>query len=158
MKIRDHFVDGSDLVLVTESIDGTRLDHLLDDVSPVVAEYWANYLSESLQAIHSSGEIHGSLVPQAIYKTNDGMKIIGAGLSKVWGPVLGKMPAMCTMSTRSFLSPEVRLDGIDAATHSSDVYSLGAILYSGYTRYNSSDICVMPSSKVDDCTKTVNVR
>ena len=144
-----HINHEEDVILVSEAIDGTRLDYLLDDVSPMVAEYWSNYLSDILLSLHKAEEVHGLLAPQLIYKTADGMKIIGAGFSDLWEPVAKQWSAECSMSTGSFLAPEVRLDGIDKATQTSDIYSLGAILYSAYTHHSSGTICVMPSTKVD---------
>ena len=137
------------LILITEAIEGTPLDQLIDEADPVAAECWANDLSSILGRLHEAGEVHGHLTPQAIYQTEDGMKVLGAGMSDLWAPVWAAMRSAGRINPRSFLAPEILLDGIQSATATADVYSLGAILFRTYTGYAPSEYALVPSLRAD---------
>jgi len=137
------------LILVTESVEGTRFDSEIDDIDPIIAECWANDLSSALGKLHATGRIHGRLSPYSIYKTSQGPRIVGAGVSDLWEPVWAVMDIEGSMAPRKFVSLEVRLNGTELANATADIYSLGAILYRGYTQRCVGEYCPLPSRKAD---------
>ena len=141
-------VEGS-VLLVTDIVDGVRLDQLLRQVDPLQARHWADSLSAMLGALHGNGELHGRLCPQSIYIGPDGPRITGAGISDLWEPVWTATDPQGELPPRLFTPLEVRLDGVKEATPAADVFGLGTILYHGYTSVFPGEFCPLPSDRAD---------
>ena len=142
-------IEGGLLLVTDAAIDGRRLDTLLHEVDPAEARNWAGELSGALGTLHEAGLVHGRLCPQAIYMTPSGVKILGAGFADLWLPVWESMDQDDQLPPRLFTSLEVRLDGIANGCPQSDVFSLGTILYRGYTGAFPGEFCPLPSDKAE---------
>ena len=137
------------LLLVTDSTEGIAMDKLLRNVDPNQARRWASELSSVLGQLHAEGVIHGRLCPQSIFITAEGPKVLGAGFSGLWESVWTAMESAADLPPRCFTSLEVRLSGIEEAEPAADVFSLGTILYRGYTNSFPGEFCPLPSDRAD---------
>jgi serine/threonine protein kinase len=128
---------GSDLYLAMEHLEGSTLRALLvsGPVELASALAWGAELAEGLAAAHEAGVAHGELVPGKVFLTKDGgVKLLDAGLWRLALPggvdlslesnlrVSKLTPAMVAA-----LAPE-QIKGAEP-TASSDVFSLGTLLY-----------------------------
>jgi eukaryotic-like serine/threonine-protein kinase len=120
--------DQRDAYLVYELIDGESLEALLQRRDRLPWETVLAYglqLCDALHAAHSTKWLHGRLRPDKLVVTRDGesIKILDFRRDTSAANMLGAMPSIDQIA---YQSPEA-LDGL--ATESSDLYSLGAILY-----------------------------
>lgn len=143
--------------VVMEYLEGVNLDAVLEgkvttksgDVVPLAQGFLAKYKSDRIGAtidimqdvlvgvaeLHNSGYVHRDIDPSnAMLTTMDHVKVIDFGISKCmkvgadgtmhkltsYGTIMGKM---------DYASPEVVLGYTDKHTFSTDVYSLGIMLY-----------------------------
>ena len=133
--------EGDRLWAVMELLEGETLRTRLAHAAPswVKAVDITVGVAEGLSAAHSRGIIHRDLKPENIFLTSDGrVKILDFGLAR-WKPPLpsldeatsaptavGTEPGW-TMGTVGYMSPE-QIHG-DRADVSSDLFSLGCVLY-----------------------------
>lgn len=107
--------------LVSEYIDGVDLQSLLDQYGPLPADLVASWLKEiaaPLTYLHQKKQLHLNLKPANIRLTPDGrLFLVDTGL-----PGLGVSPGV-----PGFASPEQQRQA--AVSSASDIYSLGALLY-----------------------------
>ena len=111
-------IDGESLYAVL-----ARLGHLAPDL---VLDYGLQ-LAEALEYLHQSELIHGNLLTEKVMITSDGkVKLsdirLNRPLKRRWDA-----PKRATLETAAYLSPEQLLG--EGATHKSDLYSLGVLLY-----------------------------
>ncbi len=120
--VRDHFaLDEVGQYLVSGYVDGVDLQSLLDQFGPLPSDLiieWLQALNEPLTYLHQKGQLHLNIKPANIRVTPDGkVFLVDTGL-----PGLGIVPAR-----HGFGSPEQQAQR--EATTASDIYSLGATLY-----------------------------
>jgi serine/threonine protein kinase len=129
-----HAVDPGEIapMIVMEYVDGKVLEKMLD-TGPLVPETAASYARQialGMSEAHRQGVVHGDLKPANIMVTPAGfIKIMDFGLARRETTVNGQAaPASTGMSgTPSYMAPE-QVRGLPANS-SSDVFSLGLILY-----------------------------
>lgn len=126
LSLRDVVVEGGDLALVTDLIDGPSLRSVLDHRGALGA--WdvgvlARQLAAGLAAVHAAGIVHADLKPQNILIGPTGARLADFGLARLLDgstkPVRG--------GSRGYQAPEV-VRGADPSP-SSDVFALGLVLY-----------------------------
>ena len=122
--------DGDTLYIVAHYVEGDNLQEYASQQQlpyPAIAKLCAE-VAEALQHVHDGGIVHRDLKPANIIVDQDGRPhIIDFGLAKssnddydltIQGELLG---------TPAYMSPE-QANG-DRASHQSDIYSLGVILF-----------------------------
>ncbi len=119
--------------LVLEHIDGGTLADRLNGTpwAPTAAVKLVAHLTNAVQFAHSHGVIHRDLKPANILFAADVPKLADFGLSKAVGTTNAARPATETgavLGTPSYISPEQATGDKDLGP-TTDVYSLGAILY-----------------------------
>lgn len=116
--------------LVTEFVRGINLKERIRRIAPFtlsVAVDFAIAIGEALAQAHSEGVVHGDLRPQNVIVSPEGaVKVSDFGL---WQVVAASQDALASNLTRAvhYQSPEVVAGG--RPTASTDLYSLGAILF-----------------------------
>jgi len=124
--IRDHFfLDHSGQYLVSEYIPGVHLQQLLDQYGPLPADLlipWFREVCKPLGYLHDHDRLHLNIKPANIRLTPSGaIHLVDTGL-----PGLG-----ITMGAGGYGAPEQQRQG--EVTIASDIYSLGATLYTMLT-------------------------
>jgi WD40 repeat protein/predicted Ser/Thr protein kinase len=117
---------------VMEFVDGGGLDRLIDGKPqpPRRAAELLETLSRAIQAVHGAGIIHRDLKPSNVLLTADGTaKITDFGLAKRLGDDSGPTLTGDVVGTPSYMAPEQAAGRTRDVGPTTDVYSLGAILY-----------------------------
>jgi len=96
----------------------------------------ADKLMDVLGAVHAAGIIHRDLKPQNVFVCNDGtLKLLDFGVARVFDRTsqskLSKFGLV--LGTPSFMSPEQALGSRDKVDHRSDIWSLGATVFTALT-------------------------
>jgi eukaryotic-like serine/threonine-protein kinase len=125
--IFDVVTDGDEHWLVLEYLPSRGLDEL-GKLPPDQVARIGGQIASALQAVHAAGIIHRDLKPANILVTADGTaKLADFGISRrLWAEAT--LTDSSTVGTPAHLAPEVA-NGNDPTT-ASDVFSLGAVLYS----------------------------
>ncbi|MEM8944983.1 MAG: protein kinase [Planctomycetota bacterium] len=123
---------GDLIYLVSDLVDGQSLDKWLTQqgLSPSQAALLCRTLAQALSAIHDAGIIHRDLKPANILI--DGMgepHITDFGLAKRRGAEATLTLDGQMMGTPAYMSPEQARGESRYVSHSSDIYSLGVILF-----------------------------
>lgn len=127
------------LYLVMEHVDGRDLRAVFHS-GPRPAWYevvdWAGQIGSALVAAHARGILHRDIKPQNAMLTGDGVvKVLDFGLAKILRDSLrlGELTASGTaLGTLPYMSPE-QCRGDRGIDHRTDLYSLGCLLYEGFT-------------------------
>ena len=133
----DGVSDGS-VYLVLDLLDGETLEerrlHMggklpLDAVGLIAEE-----LLSALRAVHAAGVVHRDLKPQNVFATTNGdLKLLDFGTARIFepGPNAPKRPSLDGLVTGSpsFMSPEQARGERSAIDERSDLWSLGATLF-----------------------------
>jgi serine/threonine-protein kinase len=96
----------------------------------------ADKLMDVLSAVHAAGIIHRDLKPQNVFVCNDGaVKLLDFGVARVFDRTSQSKLSMfgLVLGTPSFMSPEQALGSRDKVDHRSDIWSLGATLFTSLT-------------------------
>ncbi|MCI0398288.1 MAG: SUMF1/EgtB/PvdO family nonheme iron enzyme, partial [Chloroflexi bacterium] len=120
--VRDHFcLEESGQYLVSDYVDGVSLRDLLDQYGPLSSDLivgWLQNVCRPLAYLHEKKQIHLNVKPANIRLTPAGdVFLVDTGL-----PGLG-----VSLGTSGYAAPEQQTQG--TVTAASDVYSLGATLY-----------------------------
>jgi len=93
-------------------------------------------LMDVLSAVHAAGIIHRDLKPQNVFICEDGtLKLLDFGVARVFDRTSQSKLSMfgLVLGTPSFMSPEQALGSRDKVDHRSDIWSLGATLFTALT-------------------------
>jgi tetratricopeptide (TPR) repeat protein len=114
---------------------GSLADRLAEKpMSPREAAALVETIARAVHAAHQAGVIHRDLKPSNVLLTADGVPKVGDfGLAKLLDDDSGRTMTGEIMGTPSFMSPEQAEGHAKRVTPSTDIYSLGAILYQALT-------------------------
>jgi serine/threonine protein kinase len=128
--VYDVIEDGGEPYLIMEYLPSISLSQLLAERGTLPPEEVAAIGAEAaaaLAAAHAAGVVHRDIKPANVLIGDDGtVKITDFGVSRVVADITGTTTGTFT-GTPAYLSPEVAKGS--QATFASDVYSLGATLY-----------------------------
>jgi serine/threonine-protein kinase len=136
----DGQTDDGCVFLVMDLLDGDTLEgfrHGRGGRIPLVETLdIAEQLMDVLAAVHHAGIIHRDLKPQNVFICHDGtVKLLDFGVARVLDRSSQSKLSMFGMvlGTPSFMSPEQALGSRDKVDHRSDIWSLGATLFTSLT-------------------------
>ena len=113
-------------------VAGTDLSRLTQD-APLDCKLAARYVRDAARAIqyaHDQGILHRDLKPaNVLVDKSDNVHITDFGLAKSIGNETGLTATGAALGTPSYMSPEQAAGRVDEHNYATDVYSLGAILY-----------------------------
>jgi serine/threonine-protein kinase len=128
-----HFENAPEgLVLLTDWVDGTRLDVLMmqGPLDPSRAVSLLRQLAEALKAIHATGIIHRDLKPENIVVAQgDVLKLLDFGIARFTAPTAAQFVTAQGQiaGTPSYLSPEQAM--AQPSDSRTDVYTFGVLAY-----------------------------
>jgi eukaryotic-like serine/threonine-protein kinase len=127
----DRGEDGGQQFIVFEYIDGENLKQLIERTGPLPtrrAVELALEIADALAFAHEHGLVHRDVKPQNVLLTPDGdAKVTDFGIARSLDVEHGMTQTGTVLGTSNYLSPEQA--GGKATTPSTDVYSLGVVLY-----------------------------
>lgn len=136
----DGMTDDGCVFLVMDLLEGKTLETLRQDRGGQIelAEILdiADKLMDVLQAVHAGGIIHRDLKPQNVFVCDDGsVKLLDFGVARVFDSSARSKLSMfgLVLGTPSFMSPEQALGAREKVDHRSDIWSLGATLFTAIT-------------------------
>jgi eukaryotic-like serine/threonine-protein kinase len=122
--------------LVMDLLEGKTLEALRQDRGGQIPLLEildiADKLMDVLHAVHEAGIIHRDLKPQNVFVCHDGsVKLLDFGVARVFDSSAQSKLSMfgLVLGTPSFMSPEQALGSRDKVDHRSDIWSLGATLF-----------------------------
>ncbi len=121
--------DGDDLWLAREWVEGGDLKSMVREqgsLDPIKAATYASQAAAALSATHARGFLNGNIRPEnLLLSLQDQIKLIGFSIPTAGEAAIGEADAEPQIAY--YMSPE-QAEGREL-TASSDVYSLGAVLY-----------------------------
>jgi serine/threonine protein kinase len=122
--------------LVTEFVDGIDLGRLIEKrgkLSEVEAVRIVTQVAQALHYAHAGRVVHRDVKPDNVLVRRDGVaKLADFGLAKDWDDDQGLTQDAHGLGTPHYMAPEQYRDAKHAGV-ASDVYSLGATLYTALT-------------------------
>ena len=127
----DRGEDGGQQFIVFEYVDGENLKQFVDRTGPLPtrrAVELALEIADALAFAHEHGLVHRDVKPQNVLLTPDGdAKVTDFGIARSLDVEHGLTQTGTVLGTSNYLSPE-QASG-KATTASTDVYSLGVVVY-----------------------------
>ncbi len=120
-------------IVILEFVDGLALRTLSEQQGQMEATLVIDVILQAAQALryaHQKGVIHNDIKPANILLMKDGaVKVADLGMAKVvsQGHDLAASTQVC--GTPGYISPEMVSQGLRAADHRSDIYSLGVSMF-----------------------------
>jgi eukaryotic-like serine/threonine-protein kinase len=127
----DRGEDGGQQFIVFEYVDGENLKQLIERTGPLPARRAVELslaIADALAFAHEHGLVHRDVKPQNVLLTPDGdVKVTDFGIARSLDVEHGMTQTGTVLGTSNYLSPE-QASG-KATTPSTDVYSLGVVVY-----------------------------
>ena len=134
VKVSDVFEENGTAYYIMDFIDGESLSNRLKRLGHSLTEEEAvNYIrqaADALRYVHSTGRLHLDIKPSNIMVNREGRVIlIDFGVSKQYDANEGRNDSVLLGATPGYASPEQQAGVMRYFTPASDIYSLGATLY-----------------------------
>lgn len=140
-RVTDAFVHRNRLYLITEAIEGTSLQEIVEDrrqnPSETTLLHWARQIADLLDHLHSQSPpiLLGYLSPASIQIDPAGdVKLVDFGLSRFLQPRFGR--GDLHRGVAGYEAPEQRQGQL---TPQSDIYSLGIVLFAVATHHDPTE-------------------
>jgi serine/threonine protein kinase len=147
-RVLESGLDGSRPYLVTEYVDGDRLDEFVDRRGPLTGttlEKTAFEVAAALTAIHAAGVVHRDLKPSNVLITSQGVKVIDFGIARALDAGTSITGTDIVVGTPGWMAPEQLLG--EPVTSAADVFIWGRlVLYAATGRPPPSDELVDPTA------------
>jgi serine/threonine-protein kinase len=135
--VDDDVAEDGSAFLVMEMLSGASVDELADQrggTLPVpIALIIAHELLDVLASAHAKSIVHRDIKPANVFVTREGIvKVLDFGIARIRDATLGSSHATSTgtmMGTPAFMSPEQALAETANIDQQSDVWSVGALLF-----------------------------
>jgi protein kinase-like protein len=131
--VLDAQLDGEQLYIVTEYVDGPNLDQFIRTSGPMRGsslDHLAVGVATALTAIHGTGVIHRDLKPANVLLSSVGPRVIDFGIARALDSVAEATRTGQLVGTPAYMAPEV-IEG-RPATVASDVFAWGCVVaYAG---------------------------
>jgi hypothetical protein len=128
--------------MVLEHLEGQSLGERLRTDGPIPAHdlvQLARQLADGLDVAHDSGVVHRDLKPENIFLVPAApgepprLKILDFGVSKIRGRATTLTRQVALVGTPDFMSPEQAVGLAQHVGQATDIYSMGAVLYTALT-------------------------
>lgn len=135
----DGVTDDGCVFLVMDRLEGRTLEALRQDRGGQIelreALELADALMDVLHAVHEAGIIHRDLKPQNVFVCDGGsVRLLDFGVARVLEQGASKLSLFgLVLGTPSFMSPEQASGARDQIDHRTDIWSLGATLFTAIT-------------------------
>ncbi|MFC6086231.1 serine/threonine-protein kinase, partial [Sphaerisporangium aureirubrum] len=127
--VLDADLDGDQLYVVTEFVDGPDLDHAVRSGGPMRGsslDALAVGVATALTAIHSAGIVHRDLKPSNVLLSPVGPRVIDFGIARAMDTLSGLTGTGQLMGTPRYMAPET-LRG-EPVSPACDVFSWGCLV------------------------------
>lgn len=120
-------------IVILEYVDGLSLRTLAEQQGRMKQTLLIDIVRQAAEALryaHGKGVVHNDIKPANILLTKEGsVKVADLGMAKVvsQGHEIAASTQVC--GTPGYISPEMVSQGLRAADHRSDIYSLGVSMY-----------------------------
>ena len=119
-------------VVILEMVDGLNLRTMVEQEGHLKQSLVIDIVRQAASALryaHTRGVIHNDIKPANILLTKEGgVKVADLGMAKVVSQGHDASSAQ-VCGTPAYISPEMVTNGLRAADHRSDIYSLGVSMY-----------------------------
>jgi serine/threonine protein kinase len=119
-------------VVILEMVDGLNLRTMVEQQGRLKQSLVIDIVRQAASALryaHTRGVIHNDIKPANILLTKEGgVKVADLGMAKVVSQGHDASSAQ-VCGTPAYISPEMVTNGLRAADHRSDIYSLGVSMY-----------------------------
>ena len=136
----DGVTDDGCVFLVMDLLEGKTLEAFRQDrggqIDLVEVLDIADKLMDALHSVHQAGIIHRDLKPQNVFVCDDAsVKLLDFGVARLRDSGTKSKLSMfgLVLGTPSFMSPEQALGARDKVNHRSDIWSLGATMFTALT-------------------------
>ncbi|HEX5451332.1 MAG TPA: protein kinase, partial [Candidatus Limnocylindrales bacterium] len=130
VSVYDFGTDAAGPYIVMELVDGQDLESILQErgvLPPMASARIALGVAEALAAAHAHGIVHRDVKPSNVLVTKGGhVKVVDFGIARALSDAQLTLPGT-TLGSVHYFSPEQARG--EAVTASSDVYSLGLVLF-----------------------------
>jgi eukaryotic-like serine/threonine-protein kinase len=130
VNVFDYGTDRAGPFIVMELIDGGDLQSLVREeapLPPVAAAEIARQIADALAAAHGRGIVHRDIKPSNVLLASGGrVKVVDFGIARAFSEAQLTLPGT-TLGSVHYFSPEQARG--DTVTPSSDLYSLGLVLF-----------------------------
>ncbi len=127
--------------LVTEYIDGARLDEIVTSRGPLplsMLQGVAVGVASALTAIHGAGIVHRDLKPSNVLLSYSGPRVIDFGIARALDAVVGRTRSGLVLGSAGWMAPE-QMEGAPVGP-AADVFAWGLLIaYSGVGRHPFGD-------------------
>jgi serine/threonine protein kinase len=144
--VLDAQLDGEQLFVVTEFVDGPNLDEFVTGSGPMRGsslEHLAVGVATALTAIHGAGVIHRDLKPANVLLSSVGPRVIDFGIARALDTVSGATRTGQFIGTPAYMAPELISGG--KASPASDVFAWACVVAFAGTGRTPFDGPTVPS-------------